>query len=72
VRAVEQLDADVRQGRSGRKAKPKDADTRALEKSLGDALGLEVTISHRGGKGDVRIRYTSLEQLDDVVRRLRG
>jgi ParB family chromosome partitioning protein len=72
VRAVEQLDADVRQGRSGRKAKTKDADTRALEKSLGDALGLEVTISDRKGKGDVRIRYTTLEQLDDVVRRLKG
>jgi ParB family chromosome partitioning protein len=72
VRAVERLDADVRQGRRGRTAKPKDADTRALEKSLGDTLGLEVTISDRKGKGDVRIRYTSLEQLDDVVRRLKG
>jgi ParB family chromosome partitioning protein len=72
VRAVERLDADVRQGRSGRKAKPKDADTRALEKSLSDTLGLEVTITDRKGKGDVRIRYASLEQLDDVVRRLKG
>jgi ParB family chromosome partitioning protein len=72
VRAVERLDADVRLGRSGRKAKPKDADTRALEKSLSDALGLEVTITDRKGKGDVRIRYASFEQLDDVVRRLKG
>jgi ParB family chromosome partitioning protein len=72
VRAVEAMDAEVRRGKSGRKAKPKDADTRALEKTLADTLGLEVAISHRNGKGDVRIRYTSLEQLDDVVRRLKG
>jgi ParB family chromosome partitioning protein len=42
-----------------------------VEKGLSDVLGLEVTIAHRGGKGEVRIKYTSLEQLDDVVRRLR-
>jgi ParB family chromosome partitioning protein len=30
-----------------------------------------VTIEHKGGKGEVRIRYASLEQLDDVCRRLR-
>jgi ParB family chromosome partitioning protein len=72
VRDVERLDPEVRQGKSGRKAKPKDADTRALEKDLSDTLGLDVAISHRGGKGDVRINYTSLEQLDDIVRRLKG
>jgi ParB family chromosome partitioning protein len=72
VRDVERLDPEVRQGKSGRKAKPKDADTRALEKDLSDTLGLDVAISHRGGKGDVRIKYTSLEQLDDIVRRLKG
>ncbi len=72
VRAAEAMDADSgRKKGAGGKAQSKDADTRALEKSLSDLLGLEVTINHRGGKGDVRIRYTSLEQLDDVCRRLR-
>ena len=71
TRDVEALGGNERKGRSGRKA-PKDADTRAVEKGLSDVLGLEVTIAHRGGKGEVRIKYTSLEQLDDVVRRLRG
>jgi ParB family transcriptional regulator, chromosome partitioning protein len=58
-------------GAGGRK-RAKDADTRALEKSLSDLLGLEVTINHKSGKGAVQIKYTSLEQLDDVCRRLRG
>ena len=61
-----------RKGAGGRKKREKDADTRALEKSLSDLLGLAVTIEHKGGKGEVRIRYASLEQLDDVCRRLRG
>jgi ParB family chromosome partitioning protein len=56
----------------GRPAQHKDADTRALEKTLSDMLGLAVTITHKGGRGEVRIKYTTLEQLDDVCRRLRG
>ncbi len=60
-------------GRKGGGRKPdKDADTRALEKTLADVLGLAVTITHRNGRGEVRIKYTSLEQLDDVCRRLKG
>jgi len=48
----------------------KDADTVALEKSLSDTLGLVVTIDHRGKGGVLQVRYRSLEQLDDVIRRL--
>lgn len=48
----------------------KDADTRALEKRLSDALGLKVAIDHRGEGGSVTIRYSDLDQLDEVVRRL--
>ncbi len=50
----------------------KDADTRALERDLSDAIGLKVSIEHKGEKGgEVRIRYASLEQLDEIGRRLR-
>ena len=49
----------------------KDADTRALEKQVSDGLGLGVTIAHKPDGGEVRIRYKTLEQLDDVCRRLR-
>jgi ParB family chromosome partitioning protein len=48
----------------------KDADTIALERRLADALGLDVTIDHRGEAGVVHVRYRSLDQLDEVVRRL--
>jgi ParB family chromosome partitioning protein len=49
----------------------KDPDTIALEKQLADKLGLQVEIHHRGDKGgEVKIRYSTLEQLDEVCRRL--
>ncbi len=49
----------------------KDADTKALENRLTDALGLLVSIDHRAnGGGVLQVRYRTLEQLDDVVRRL--
>jgi ParB family chromosome partitioning protein len=50
----------------------KNPDTRALEQSLSNALGLDVTINDKAGAGEVKISYKTLEQLDDVIRRLRG
>lgn len=49
-----------------------DSDTRALEKELEAGLGLAVEIDHQEPGGDVRIRYASLEQLDELVRKLRA
>jgi ParB family chromosome partitioning protein len=56
-------------------APAKDADTRALEHDLSRVLGLKVEIDHGSGEegkggGRLTIRYRSLEQLDDVIRRL--
>jgi len=51
---------------------PKDADTRALERRLSDALGLDVSVDHRGESGTLRIRYRNLEQLDAVLKKLGG
>jgi ParB family chromosome partitioning protein len=49
----------------------KDADTKSLESSLSNALGMNVEIEHKGEKGGVvMIHYKSLEQLDEVMRRL--
>ena len=48
----------------------KDHDTTALESDLADILGLEVEIRDAGGKGEVRLKYATLEQLDDLCRRL--
>jgi ParB family chromosome partitioning protein len=72
VRQVEVLVQD----RSAPKAKPKkakskDADTRAAESELSEALGLDVNIrSGRGEAGELRIRYATLDQLEDVRHRL--
>jgi ParB family transcriptional regulator, chromosome partitioning protein len=49
----------------------RDADTVALENALREATGLDVRINHRDEAGEIRIRYRTLEQLDDVARRLR-
>jgi ParB family chromosome partitioning protein len=49
----------------------KDADTLALERQLGEALGLKVEIANKGRNGGtLTVRYTTLEQLDDVCNRL--
>lgn len=56
----------------GGQSADKDADTRALEADLAQRLGLAVDIRHAGESGELRIRYGSLEQLDDVCRRLTG
>ncbi len=68
VRAAEAL----AQGRKAPRApKPdKGADIRALEKSLSDALGLRVSIQARGEAGEIRVAYGTLEQLDEICRRL--
>ena len=50
----------------------KDPDTVALEKLLCDVTGLSVAISHKQKGGEVRIAYRTLEQLDDLCRRLKG
>jgi ParB family chromosome partitioning protein len=71
---VRQVEAIARQDSGkpvGKSAKPsKDADTRALEKQMSDALGYGVSIDQRGKGGSVKISYRSLEQLDDIIRRL--
>ncbi|MEQ1951589.1 ParB/RepB/Spo0J family partition protein [Mesorhizobium sp. CN2-181] len=50
----------------------KEADTIALEKLLSDVTGLKVLINHKQKGGEVRIAYRSLEQLDELCRRLKN
>jgi ParB family chromosome partitioning protein len=69
--ALAQMPADEQ--REARKAAPveKDADTLALEKLLGDATGMKVAISHKEKGGELRIAYRTLDQLDELCRRLK-
>lgn len=54
----------------GGRAPMKDADTLALERDLATALGLAVEIRFGKGGGELVLRYTSLDQLDDILHRL--
>lgn len=74
VRQVEALAQENKPRRAPemRDARLPDADTAALEKALSDALGMSVSVVHKGDAGEVRIKYRSLDQLDEVCRRLKG
>ena len=52
-------------------AAQKDADMLALEKLLSDTIGMKVSISHKDRGGELRVAYRTLEQLDDLCRRLK-
>ena len=71
VRQVEAL-AQEQKSKGKTKAKAsKDANTRAAETDLHEALGLRVEIkSGRGERGELRIRYTNFDQLEDLRERL--
>jgi ParB family chromosome partitioning protein len=74
VRDVEALSPNERKtskAKTGGKAKPsKSADVRSLEKKLVDQLGMAVAINNRGAKGEMKIKYKTLEQLDALCRKL--
>jgi ParB family transcriptional regulator, chromosome partitioning protein len=53
----------------GEKAKP-DPNLLALEKRLTDALGLKVSVDHKDPAGTVHIHYRTLDQFDEIVRRI--
>jgi ParB family chromosome partitioning protein len=56
---------------SAKRPAGKDADTKALELSLSNSLGMNVQIEHQGkAGGTVKIDYRNLEQLDEIIRRL--
>ncbi|UOK72246.1 ParB/RepB/Spo0J family partition protein [Ancylobacter polymorphus] len=80
VRAIEALAQELNVAKAEAAGKPPkkpkhpalDADTAALQRRLSDELGLSVTLKHDGEAGEIRIRYSSLDQLDEVCRRLAG
>lgn len=82
VRATEALvKAETNQGSnifkdstSKKAGTEKDADTRALEADLSAALGMKVQITHKNGgeEGQMSIQYGSLDDLDELCRKLSG
>lgn len=73
VRDIEALaGSKKRTAKLGKKsAAIKDADTRALEKSLSQSLGLKVDIQHKGKGGKLVIHYQDLDQLEAVCKLLK-
>lgn len=82
VRQTEALAKRVRRGagsdiarasaRNSQAQAPADADLAALDRQLGDILGLKVKVAHDGAKGTVVLHYSSLDQLDMICQRLSG
>jgi ParB family chromosome partitioning protein len=70
--SVREAETLTRNNPATRKAKAtKDADTRALEKQLADAMGLRVEIKAQGREGGtLLIKYKTLDQLDGITHRL--
>jgi ParB family chromosome partitioning protein len=75
--SVRQAEQRARRAKSGPKElvlterKP-DADLAALERQLGDMLGLKVQVTHKGQGGTVTLQYSNLDQLDLICQRLSG
>lgn len=65
--------SDIARGSARRLAAGgRDADLLALQKQLGDLLGLKITIQHSHGAGQVAVHFSSLDQLDLICQRLSG
>jgi ParB family chromosome partitioning protein len=72
VRQAEQRSKDKKPGKkSASKPAVEDPNIKELEVSLANILGLKVQIVDKGEAGEVRIFYKSLEQLDDLILRLK-
>lgn len=78
VRQTEKLASKVRPGagadiaRASARNNPADADRVALERQLGEMLGVKVQVAHKGQGGSVTLYYSNLDQLDMICQRLSG
>ena len=78
VRDTEKLAREAKPAAGGGKGGPAkaapiaNADIAALERQLGDILGLKVAIEHGEKGGKISVGYSTLDQLDLVCQRLSG
>jgi ParB family chromosome partitioning protein len=49
----------------------RDADSRFIEKQLTEHLGLNVELKHKNPHGTLSIKYKTLDQLDDLIKKMR-
>jgi ParB family chromosome partitioning protein len=78
VRQAEKLASKVKPGagidiaRASARNNPAEQDRLALERQLGEMLGVRVQVAHKGQGGSVTLHYSSLDQLDMICQRLSG
>ena len=72
VRETEKLAKGAKPRQAPIEYKGASADIWALERQLGDLLGLKVRIAHKAKSGTVTLNYNSLDQLDMICQRLSG
>jgi len=71
VRETERLVARLLKPASEKKKEAKDRDVLSLEENLSERLATQVNIrSNRKGAGKLTIAFTSLDQLDEILRRI--
>ena len=74
VRATETLVNKLLAGKKQPSGKPAttDPDIKKLEDDLAEKLGTRVDIKYlRSGKGEVRIKYNSLDELDGILAKIK-
>lgn len=74
VLAQGELETKSSSGKSAKSSSAeKTADIRALEQRLEDSLGLKIDLRHGyKEKGELRIKYSNLDQLDEICKRLQN
>jgi len=71
VRAVEKLVREQNEGKPVEISKKIDPDTLRLQSELSQKTGAKVEINHQsGGKGKLVFSYTSLEELEGIIRKI--
>lgn len=75
VRATEKLAKDMREGTPAEAVKAKTykhPDIIKTESDLTDLLGLSVDLRHKGPNGEIRIKYKTAAQIEELIRRLKS
>jgi ParB family chromosome partitioning protein len=72
VREAEKLARQAKPSKRKGDGHGRDTDIEALERHLGDVLGLNVRIAHGSKGGSLTLAYSTLDQLDMLCQRLSG
>ena len=71
VRAVEKLVRELHDEKPAASAKKIDPDTLRLQRELSEKTGAKVEINHQeNGKGKLIFSYTTLEELEGIIRKI--